>query len=41
VEGWILMSAVSVSSDGTVIAGYGRNPTRQFEAFGAVLPVPR
>jgi probable HAF family extracellular repeat protein len=41
VQGWVLMSASSVSADGTVIAGYGLNPARQWEAFRAVLPVPR
>ena len=41
VQSWILFSATSVSADGRVIVGYGFNPARQWEAFRAVLPVPR
>jgi probable HAF family extracellular repeat protein len=41
VEGWILTSATAVSADGTVIVGVGLNPSRQWEAFRATLPVPR
>jgi probable HAF family extracellular repeat protein len=41
VEPWTLFSAVSVSTDGRVIVGYGLNASRQWEAFRAVLPVPR
>ena len=40
-DGWILISATGVSDDGTVIAGYGLNPARQWEPFRAALPVPR
>jgi hypothetical protein len=38
VQDWILPSAVDVSADGRVIVGVGRNPSRQFEAWLAVLP---
>ncbi len=38
VQDWILQSAVDVSADGRVIVGVGRNPSRQFEAWLAVLP---
>ena len=41
VQDWILLAALSVSADGTVIVGYGRNPNKQFEAWRAVLPLPR
>jgi probable HAF family extracellular repeat protein len=41
VENWILLSAADVSADGTVIVGYGRNPNKNFEAWVAVLPLPR
>jgi probable HAF family extracellular repeat protein len=41
VQNWVLITATSVSADGTVIVGYGRNPNKQWEAFRAVLPVPR
>jgi probable HAF family extracellular repeat protein len=41
VQNWILFSATSVSSDGTVIVGFGLNPTRQWEAFRATLGLPR
>jgi uncharacterized membrane protein len=41
VQGWILTSVKSVSADDSVIVRYGQHPTRQFEAFRAVLPVPR
>ena len=40
-DGWILSSAVAVSADGTVIVGYGLSPSRQWEPFRAVLPLPR
>ncbi len=40
VESWILISATGVSDDGTVVAGYGLNASRQWEPFRAVLPVP-
>jgi hypothetical protein len=41
VSDWILLGATGVSADGTVIVGEGLNPTRQREAFRAVLPLPR
>lgn len=41
VQNWILFTANDVSADGTVIVGYGLNPTRQWEAFRAVLPLPQ
>jgi probable HAF family extracellular repeat protein len=41
VQNWILFSATSVSSDGTVIVGFGLNPSRQWEAFRATLGLPR
>ncbi len=41
VQNWILLSATDVSYDGTVIVGYGLNPNRQYEAWRAVLPLPR
>ncbi len=41
VQNWILLSATGVSYDGTVIVGYGLNPNRQYEAWRAVLPIPR
>jgi hypothetical protein len=40
VSGWILTSATAVSADGTVVVGTGLNPSRQWEAFRAMLPVP-
>jgi probable HAF family extracellular repeat protein len=40
VSGWILLGATGVSADGTVIVGEGLNPSRQREAFRAVLPLP-
>src|SRR5215510_4593908 len=39
--GWILITADRVSSDGTVIVGTGLNPSRQWEAFRAVLSLPQ
>jgi probable HAF family extracellular repeat protein len=39
-SGWILTSASAVSADGTVIVGTGLNPSRQWEAFRATLPLP-
>jgi probable HAF family extracellular repeat protein len=33
--GWTLYQAMGVSADGTVIVGYGRNPSGTFEAFRA------
>ena len=36
-----LESATGVSADGTVIVGYGINPSGAYEAFRAVLPLPR
>jgi hypothetical protein len=39
VQNWTLTTASRVSADGTVIVGFGLNPTRQWEAFRAVLPV--
>lgn len=41
VEGWILSSAKGVSADGTVIVGYGLNPSDERAAFRAVLPIPQ
>jgi probable HAF family extracellular repeat protein len=41
VEGWVLISATAVSADGSVIVGVGLNPSRQWEAFRATLPLPR
>lgn len=35
--GWTLTAAQAISGDGTVIVGYGRNPSGQTEAFRAVL----
>ena len=37
VSGWTLTSASAISGDGTVIVGYGRNPSGQTEAWRAVL----
>ena len=36
--GWILRDALGVSDDGTVIAGWGKNPTGGDETFVAVIP---
>jgi probable HAF family extracellular repeat protein len=41
VQNWILSVATDVSADGTVIVGYGLSPTKRWEAFRAVLPIPR
>jgi probable HAF family extracellular repeat protein len=41
VQNWILSVATDVSADGTVIVGYGLSPARRWEAFRAVLPIPR
>ena len=41
VQNWILTAALGVSADGTVIVGYGRNPSKQFEGWRAVLPLPQ
>lgn len=41
VQNWTLHAVTSVSHDGTVIVGYGRNPNLQFEAWRVVLPLPR
>jgi hypothetical protein len=40
VQSWTLTTASRVSADGTVIVGFGRNPSGQWEAFRATLPVP-
>ena len=40
-EGWHLTSAVSESSNGTAIVGYGQNPSLRFEAFRVVVSVLR
>jgi uncharacterized membrane protein len=40
VTGWILQEPHAVSADGTVIAGSGRNPNGQNEAWIAVVPRP-
>jgi probable HAF family extracellular repeat protein len=37
VSNWKLQAATGVSADGTVIVGWGRNPSGQQEAFRAVL----
>lgn len=39
-QSWTLTTASRVSADGTVIVGVGRNPSGQWEAFRATLPVP-
>lgn len=39
-EGWTLTSAESISADGTVILGGGRNPNGQPESWMAVIPEP-
>jgi probable HAF family extracellular repeat protein len=38
VQGWTLGSATGVSADGTVIVGYGFDPSRTWQAFRATLP---
>ena len=38
--GWTLESATAVSADGTIIAGWGRNPSGQSEAWLVELPIP-
>ena len=38
--GWNLLSATGISSDGTTIVGYGRNPSGQTEAWIARIPEP-
>lgn len=38
--GWELNHAVSVSADGRTIAGYGRNPNGDREAWIAIIPEP-
>jgi probable HAF family extracellular repeat protein len=40
VQNWTLTTASRASADGTVIVGFGRNPSSQWESFRAVLPVP-
>lgn len=40
VAGWDLDHAYSISADGMVIVGSGRNPSGQFEAWYAVIPEP-
>jgi probable HAF family extracellular repeat protein len=37
--GWTLSTADGVSADGTVIVGYGSNPSGQMEAWRAVVPI--
>lgn len=37
VQGWTLKSATGVSTDGTVIVGYGRDPSGAWQAFRATL----
>lgn len=37
-NGWRLIAAEAISSDGTAIAGYGQNPSGQIEAWMATLP---
>lgn len=42
-DGWILSDATAISADGTVIAGWGRDPGRRAQAFVANLttvPLP-
>lgn len=39
-EGWRLIVARSVSTDGLTIAGTGINPAGEFEAFVATIPTP-
>jgi uncharacterized membrane protein len=38
VQNWTLTTASRVSGDGTVVVGFGRNPSGQWEAFRAVPP---
>ena len=40
VQGLGLRTASRVSADGTVIVGSGLDPNKQWEPFGAVLPLP-
>jgi probable HAF family extracellular repeat protein len=40
VQNWTLTTASDVSADGAVNVGFGRNPSGQWEAFRATLPVP-
>jgi probable HAF family extracellular repeat protein len=40
VQNWSLTTASRVSADGIVIVDFGRNPSGQWEAFRATLPVP-
>jgi probable HAF family extracellular repeat protein len=40
VDGWILTGATEISSDGTVVVGYGINPDGNNEAWIARLPEP-
>ncbi len=39
-SGWTLRDATDISSDGTVIVGYGTNPQGAMEGWRATLPVP-
>lgn len=40
-NGWTLVEAMTISDDGSIVAGYGVNPvTRQEEAWIAVIPEP-
>jgi len=39
-SGWELYDATSISDDGRVIAGFGRNPNGRTEAWVAILPRP-
>ncbi len=38
--GWTLLQATAISTDGFTIVGSGINPTGQYEAWRALLPVP-
>ena len=38
VSGWTLQSATGISADGTIVTGYGFNPSNQVESWIATLP---
>ncbi len=39
-NGWYLSEARGISADGTVITGYGINPSGHYEAWRAIVPEP-
>ena len=41
VQNWTLFTATGVSADGKTMVGYGLNPSKQWESFRAVLPLPQ